>query len=558
MTNRKVTNNSKAPTQKTVHERRREHFSSFASAGRAVWPSDSQVKSALGGRSFSGGGYGTMSNRERLAEKIRNAKSAEDLREISIEAKIDQGYSDVINYYKTMYHYRYVVLPVRKLNTTNRDNQVSILEKSEEMLRIVDTLNFEAVIPNILEIGLFEGRVALYVEKRKDGAVTHILPNDYTRSLLKSNYGTDTVLFDLKYFDELLSDLLGNDSASVLNSKSKNKEEEKEKERERAELTIAILSFFPKELSNAYLEYANLDKSGMKLPREKQRKMPNLISLSDTNAAIIPFSNNSAPPKIDVAAAEQSYKEIKEVQNAKQKASLDKIFTHEIPLDEDGIPILTVDEMMGVQRSMETAFGENANVKVVSTLGKSDLLDVQKAKADKDTSVSDAYNSKFEAASINPQLFRADTDYALGVSLKRDAAFIWDILIKIMNFYNNAVNELFNFGDYSCLIKLLPITTYNEEDKVNEYRRGAEYGIGKLEAVIATGQSQLSLIDKLQLEKEMNLDELLTPLQSSHTRSAKDQIEKTSQKQDDVEEKEEEEVEEISEKKEKAEEVNNE
>lgn len=499
-----------------LEQKRRSYYSNFVGNRDIIWSNNSQVLSALGGRDQ---GFGRGAQREeRAAEKIQKAKTAKDLRNISIDHQLDQGYSDVINYYKTMYHYRYLVIPVTLDRTKASD---SLLPVSEEMLKIVNSLNFEAILPNILEIGLYEGRATIYIEKRKNGAVTYILPNEYTEPLLSSNYGTETVLFDLTYFDELLNSILQNKDRDVLNNK-KSKEEEKKREKADAEMTMAILSYFPKELQKAYLEYAGLDVSGMKIKGAVKSKN-SLITLSDSNAAIIPFSRTSAPPKIDVAAAEQNYKEIKEIQGTKQRAGLDKIFTHQIPLDKDGIPILSVNEVREIQQSMEGSLGDNANVKVISTFGQTNLFDIQKAKAERDTSVSDAYDSKFEAASINPQLFRADTDYALGVSLKRDAAFIWDILSRIMNFYNNSINEIFNFGNYSCLIKLLPITTYNEEDKVNEYRRGAEYGIGKLEAVVATGQSQISLIDKLQLEKEMNLDELLTPLQSSHTRSAKDQ-----------------------------------
>ena len=494
-------------------EEQRKRIASFAgSGGKRLWSTDRQVSQALGGHSY------RARSRKTLTDQIRDAATAKDLREISINNKTNQGYADIINYYKTMYHYRYLVIPVKKGELKEKDN---ILETTRNMLNIVETINFEAILPHILETGLFEGRATIYLEKNKEGLVTHVLPNSHSRALLKSSYGTETVAFDLAYFDELLSKM-GNENTDVLVEKLTSKERDRRREDERAALTIAILDYFPKMMKDAYLEYAELDAKGKKI-RTKGVKGPQLINLPPELAAIIPFSPSSAPPKINVAAAEENYKEVLEVQGKKNKAGLEKIFTHKIPIGPDGDLLLTVDEAIDIQHSMEQYLGENADVTVVTTIGDTNLHEVQREPNERSRAVSEAYDSQYETASINPQLFRANTDYALGVSLNRDAAFMWDIIQKIINFYNIGVNNIFSFGDYSCEIKLLPITAYNEIEQVNEFRRMAEYGIGKLEAIIATGQKQVSLLDKLKLEKELGLDELLTPLQSSHTRSSKEQ-----------------------------------
>lgn len=523
------------------------NISTFAGDNlKKVWSTDSMVKKALGASSY------RSFNRETIAERIAKARTAEDLRKVSLDIKTNQGYADVINYYKSMYFYRYTVSPVG-----DRSNpQGTVLEQTREMLDVVETVNFEAILPHILETGLYEGRTTLYIEKNGDGLVTHVLPNSHSQPLLKSSYGTDTVVFNLEYFDDLLDELTSGEDSNIL--KDSNKAEVKQqREKERAELTMAILGYFPKELQDAYLLYAGMSPRGVKKPTSNKPKGPRLINLSAENAAIIPFSPSSAPPKINVAAAEENYKEVLEVKNKKSKAGLEKIFTHRIPIGPDGDTLITVNEAAAIQRSMEEYLGINADITVVTTLGETNLYDVQKEESERNNSTEQAFAAQYDAASINPELFRANTDYALGVSLNRDAAFMWDILQKVMNFYNIALNEMFKFGDYKCDIKLLPITVYNEDDKVNEYRKSAEFGIGKLEAIVASGQKQISLLDKLKLEKELKLDELLTPLRSSHTLSSKDvkelDAEKEEAKTSDKEEDSEKEA-----PKEKAEEVENE
>lgn len=502
----------------------RKNISTFKSdRAKELWSTDDLILNSLRGRQ----GYGFNRN-ETIAEKIKNAgNDPAKLRKVSLDSKSHQGYADIIDYYKTMFHYRYVVYPSKKDYTENQTG--SILEVTNQMLTIVNSLNLEGVLPNILETGLFEGYVTLFVEGEKDKAVTYMLPNDYSRQFMLSNYGTYTVLFDLTYFDELIDELASETNIEAL-SRNKKKESEKANKQDsaaqKAQVTLEVLSYFPKFLQNAYMEYAGLDKSGRK-PAGAKVSDNSLVALPIENAAIIPFSPSLAPPKIKVSSAEEVYEGMVDIQSKKFKTGLDKILVNEIP-NYQGDLLISLPEAQAMQTSMSRFLNQgDANVTVLTSLSKVELLDVQKEASERSKVVSEAYDAQFEAAHINPQLFRANTDYALSVSLSRDAAFIWDILQKIMTFYNLTINELFDFGSYNCRINLLPITSYNEEEVTMEYRRNAEYGIGKLEAIVASGERQSDIVDKLKLEEEMMLDEMLTPLQSAHTRSAKEAEVKT-------------------------------
>lgn len=487
---------------------------------KELWSRDDLILRSLRGESGRG-----FSRNESIAKKIQDAKNDPvKLRAISIEAKSSQGYADVINYYKTMFQYRYVVYPSRKDHTIKNDGS-SILEVTNQMLTIINSLNLEGVLPNILETGLFEGYATLFVEGEKDKAVTYMLPNEYSKQFMLSNYGTYTVLFDLVYFDELIDELSTERNISAISRQgNKNKKEETNRQdsaQQKADVTMEILSYFPKFLQATYLEYAGLDKSGKKI--EGTRVSDNsLVALPIENAAIIPFSPSLAPPKIKVTTAEETYDNMIDIQSKKFKTGLDKILVNKIP-NYEGDLLISLVEAQQMQTSMSRYLNQGeANVTVLTSIGDVELLEMQKEANERSKVVSEAYNSQYESAHINPELFRANTDYALSVSLARDASFVWDILQKVMTFYNLTINELFDFGNYNCRVNLLPITSYNEEEVTTEYRRNAEYGIGKLEAIIANGQRQSDIVDKLLLEDEMNLDEMLTPLQSSHTRSAKE------------------------------------
>jgi hypothetical protein len=73
----------------------------------------------------------------------------------------------------------------------------------------------------------------------------------------------------------------------------------------------------------------------------------------------------------------------------------------------------------------------------------------------------------------------------------------------------------------------------DEIDKVKMYLESATFGIGKLEAVVATGVKQKDIYDKHVLEKYLDLDNILVPLQSAHTSSGKDEPKKEDEKPED-------------------------
>lgn len=507
-----------------MSEENKKTLSTFKGRIKTLYGGDSNLRSGLGVR----GGY-SYSSSESLAEKVKKARSASELRDISIEAKSNQGYADIINFFKTMYLYRYTVVPV--LNHEERRNskpnmaikvpkgERDLIEVSRQMLAAVDSANIESIFPNILEIGLFEGYATVYLERSGDILSTYILPNAYSEPFLESNYGTTTVVFDLSYFDEIINNLQGGNDLNISRTSNDEKRASKEKL-----LLKSILDFYPRELRNAYLSFKGYDKDMNEIKGGNAEKGEQYIQLDVKKAAIIPFSPSRIPPKIKVTVAEETYDEASETQATKNKAGLEKILTHEIP-KHDGELIVEYNEIKAAQDSMTKALSGEASVKVLTTFGKTELHQVQDESDVRSTVVKDAMDAQYWVAAMNPEMFRANTDYALKVSLGRNASFVWDVLQKIMNFYNLSINQQFNFGDYKAEITLLPITVYDEEEKVNAYRRGAEYGIGKLEAIVATGQKQSSLLDKLELEKALRLDDLLTPLQSSHTRSANENSE---------------------------------
>ena len=88
-----------------------------------------------------------------------------------------------------------------------------------------------------------------------------------------------------------------------------------------------------------------------------------------------------------------------------------------------------------------------------------------------------------------------------------------------MNFYNISINNLYNFKGYQAELVMLPMTWYNSSGMLSDYKSNAEYGVGRLELIVASGTKQRHITPKAELEKFLKLEEILKPLQSSHTQS---------------------------------------
>ena len=90
-----------------------------------------------------------------------------------------------------------------------------------------------------------------------------------------------------------------------------------------------------------------------------------------------------------------------------------------------------------------------------------------------------------------------------------------------MLFYNVSFNHLINFNPYQAKINLLPISVQLEQEDVQQYIGYAGSGIGRLQAVIATGIKQSDLHAAYKVEEFLDFDKILKPLQSMYTSSYK-------------------------------------
>lgn len=421
-----------------------------------------------------------------LSEPYRASRVSETL------VGINGVYADIIQYYTNMPLYRYTVIPVQTKQKDKVVDEAKYKKVYDQMVAIVDGLSMEVIFPKILQFGMIYGIVYLYAarDKNSETVETFMLPFEYCRKGFATNFGTETIVFDFRFFDDMRNRI-----HTALGLRITDEE---------------LLSLFPIELIEGYLKF-------------KEDPLMRYQQLDPNRGAAISFSFNSMPPKIFANFGIIDYESIKSVEIQRSASLLDKIVVHQIPHTPDGNLIFEVEEATAIHGAMASAVSSIKGLKVLTTFGDTKLLELQKEDKMGEHGVwNQAYENLFYNVGMNPSIFTSDRKEAMKASLQKDAAFIFKQLDLIVNFYNLVINNLYNFTPFESRINLLRITNFDEIEKMDAYMKNASFGMGKLEALVATGVKQSEIADKAALEKHLKLDKILVPLQSAYTSTPAD------------------------------------
>lgn len=406
---------------------------------------------------------------------------------------IDSNYANIIDYLSNMFMWRYFYLPIKIKNNTKDTDYEEIYEL---MTQIVDGLSIEVVFPTLITKLLKEGVIYLYTVKNNSSKTisTIVLNSAYCKPVMMSQYGTGIFQFDTKYFDDL-------------GFRGKELDE--------------VLEFFPKELTDAYKEYKN---GGI------QR-----VILDGRYSTYLSLNDFAFPTKLSVLKSLFDYNQYRLNEVERSTSQLDKLITHKIPSYENRL-LFELPEIKSLHKSMAKSITGNTRTKFMTTFGEVQIHPLMGENKYASEALEKGQQNIYRSAGINAELFSGKIKESLDVSLTKDQSIVWKYVQQLINFYNLTINNLYNFRGYQIELTMLPITHYNLGSMMELHRRNGEYGIGRIEAIVASGTKQKHIASKSKLEDFLKLDEILKPLASSHTQSNKEEKEEDSETE--VEEKE--------------------
>ncbi len=451
-----------------------------------IYADEKKIK-ALRSDSLSGGSYWSITSRDDLEQLLQQAYTspAAAAAVAKMLESYDPNFAKIISYFADMFYVRYTVLPVDiKSTTVAKDfDEEEYLVAYKDMLAVADNSHLETSIPAILKELYLSGSVYLYASKYKSANSVSVmmLPQAYCRPVYSTNHGTIVFQFSFKYFDNI------SDAG----------------DRERA------FELFPREFLKLYSEYLN--------DRVEWR------TLEPKYSSAIMLNQNGTTPYLDIMSDIIDFKEFKANDLVRSRNQLKQILTHRIPMFENRM-IFDFDEVAEIQSAISNIVNQHVGMETITVFGETELIRLQDDGKVENKQVAQSFSNIYNAAGLNANMVTSNTIQALEFSFNIDKGKVIKHLSSIETFYNIVINNLYNFKPYLAKLKLLHISIKNELEDVANYQKAAEFGIGKLDAIVASGVKQSELIATKRLEDAIGLAELLVPLQSAHTSSGGEKV----------------------------------
>lgn len=390
-------------------------------------------------------------------------------------------YSQLLNYLSNMFYWRYTVVPRKiKTSSTSKIGKEEYKKMYSEMLEYADGISIETVFPTLLLYIFKNGKVnfSINADTKSKTISTIILPDEYCKSTFLTQYGTQEVMFDFSFFDSLGL---------------------------KKEQLVELLNSFPQEFTELYNEYL-------------ENKSNRWKTLNAKYSTCISMNEEGFPTFLSVFYDIIDYKTYKLNELDRNTNQLERIITHEVDMEKTGMDMKEIEEL---HDSLADVVCENKGATLITSPGRLGVQQLQEDVGQENKTLSNAYKTIYDNAGFNNELFSGDSDYSLSVSLKRDEVYVWNFVQKIESFYNLAINNCKHFHkNYQLSLKMLPISFYNEGEKLEIYHQAATLGVGVIDYIVATGTKQVDLESTLELEESLDLMNRLVPLQSSHTQSA--------------------------------------
>lgn len=389
-------------------------------------------------------------------------------------------YAQLLEYLSNMYYWRYTVTPRKVGNSDKKITKEQYYKNYTSMLEYVEGISIETVFPTLL-LNIFKnGKVNFTVSFNKASKTisTIILPDKYCKPTFLTQYGTQEIMFDFKFFDDL--GLQKNQIAELLNT-------------------------FPEEFTELYYQY------------KEQGTGDRWKILNAKHSTCISMNEESFPTFLSIFYDLIDYKTYKLNELDRSLNMLERIVVQEVDMESTG---LDMEEIGELHDSLVGVICQNKGSMLVTTPGKIAVEQLQEDIGQENKTLTNSYKSIYDNAGFNNALFTGENDSALKASTDRDLAYVWKYVQKLESFYNLAINNGKSFGGYQISLKILPISPYNEEEKLGTYHQAATLGVGVMDYIVATGTKQVDLEATIELGEFLDLSHRLVPLQSSHTQSA--------------------------------------
>ncbi len=421
---------------------------------------------------------------EYTSQDVRDIIASNDrarMREISEHFYSVSGiYRRLLQLFATIPNFDNLIIP--HMVPDGKINEKKLMRDFYEAMGFVDDLDIKLLFPlitlSIFKNGLYCGYLRDDIKTR---TVIQTLPIEYCESSYKVD-NRYTVHFNLDYFDRNFT---------------------------RAEDREAALKQYPKEIQKFYGQYKSGTLKGMDAK----------WVLLDTEKAFAFKMADEMPFFLSIIIDLIELREAKNIELSKDRLELFQLLIHRLPMGKDGEMIFDLPEAAQLHQNALKMLQYNEGIDVLTTFADMEMLNIKEARQVVKDSLLKNERSVFNEAGISSDLFRSEGNIALKYSIKTNEAILRLLLPQYANWLTHVVNFKKN-PRYYFEVFLPPTTIFNEDEMETRYVKLGTLGYAKLLPGIVTGMKQSALLSLMRFENDyLKLNELMIPLQSTHTQS---------------------------------------
>ena len=413
-----------------------------------------------------------------IIEGYKLDMNQDKLREISrlLWAKSPQ-YNRLINYFAGMAKFAHVITPIKDLKKIAKNK---VMKQYTEIGELAKTMNIKHEMSKVMEIIFREDIFYGYIHKDKQSFFIQQMPPE----ICKATSVQDGILnysVDMTYFDN----------------------------RDIANEGWAI------EILVKYREWKALREKNPKISKwvELDAKNTICIKLNESVSEIFPLFAGTFDSIFDIEA-------FKELRKDKEKLGNYMVLAQKLPMrdNSDNVNDFLIDKdfMMFFHNQASDVVPEN--VGIITSPMEIEPITFREDRADSD-GVGKATRDFWEGAGASQLLFSSENNSSAGLamSIKSDEDIVFNALVQIERWINRYLT--FMFKDLMFNIRILPITTYNEDTIYSKYLEVAQYGVPVKSFLSASvGLDPIEVMNMSYLENDLlKMHEEWIPLMSSHT-----------------------------------------
>ena len=416
---------------------------------------------------------------EEILEIIRSG-DIDSIRELSrYFYRTNSVYRNNIDFLAHLPLYDTVIIPVYQ---EGKGSKAQIIKAFYNACKFVDNLDvpntFSRITTEWLKNGVYYGIM------RSDGMKVTVqdLPIKYCRSRFKDFNNLNILEFNLHYFDYISDPLLQEEAVST----------------------------FPEPIQKAWKQWF----------KNKKLVDPWVMLSAAEGGVSFSFAHDQTPLLIASIPTLKKLDDAIKREEKRDENELYKLLIQKMPIDKDGEPVFSLDEVADMHSAVAAMLQEIDTVDVLTTFGETDLESLQEnSAASQSADRIDKYKKNaWDALGRGNILFNPDGSSALAYMIKKDESLMRGYLNIYETWIKFHLNQRFARKELTFDFEIMPTTVFNREELQRAYFSGAQYGYSKMFAGVAMGIKQMEQLSLMNFENEfLEMSLKMIPLQSSYT-----------------------------------------